>query len=139
MENYKLELEQNRKRNEKYMRKYEQWIAEKNLGDKTIRKHLSNIDLYINDYLNYYEITKMEDGIGMAFMFLDDWFIRKCLWSSKTSIKENAASIKKFYECMSEKNYVSKEDYKELCEEIKDNMDTFLESLAEYDDFDDIF
>ena len=40
---------------------------------------------------------------------------------------------------MSEKNYVSKEDYKELCEEIKDNMDTFLESLTEYDDFDDIF
>ncbi len=59
MENYKLELEQNRKRNEKYMGEFEQWLAEKNLSDKTIRKHLSNIDLYINDYLNYYEITKM--------------------------------------------------------------------------------
>ena len=70
------------------MGEFEQWLAEKNLGDKTIRKHLSNIDLYINDFLNYYEITKMEDGIGMAFMFLDDWFIRKCLWSSKTSIKD---------------------------------------------------
>lgn len=35
-----------------------------------IRNHLNNVDLYINDYLNYYEITLMEDGVTGVEMFL---------------------------------------------------------------------
>lgn len=46
----------------------------------------------------------MEDGINSVYNFFNDWFINKCLWSSENSIKETASSIKKFYECMSEKS-----------------------------------
>ena len=49
----------------------------KGLVKKTIRKHLSNVDLYINDYLNYYDITKVEDGMSSVHSFLDGWFIEK--------------------------------------------------------------
>lgn len=48
-----------------------------------------------------------------------------------TSLKEIGASIKKFYQCMSEKNYVNADDYKFLCFEIKERMDEFLEQLEE--------
>ena len=34
---------------------------------------------------------------------------------------------------MSESDYVSVEDYKEMCSFIKDNMDEFLEMLEEFD------
>lgn len=34
---------------------------------------------------------------------------------------------------MSENNYVSVEDYNEMCYFIKDNMDEFLEILEEFD------
>ena len=139
MEDYKLyeiNLKKNKKRNEKYIKIFENWLNEQNLDKKTIRKHLDNIDLYINDYLNYYEVTKMEEGVREAYSFLSDWFIRKCLWSSVTSIKEMAASIKKFYKCMSEKGYIDNEDYQILCEEIKDNMDEFIETVIEYNDYD---
>lgn len=134
MDNYEIELEKNKKRNENYIQEFEAWLKEKNLAPKTIKKHLSNIELYLNEYLNYYEITKMEDGIFDVYSFLNDWFIRKCLWASKFSIKENASSIKKFYQCMSEKEYVKVEDYKLLCKEIKDNMEEFLDSINAYDD-----
>ena len=87
----------------------------KGLVKKTIRKHLSNVDLYINDYLNYYDITKVENGISSVHSFLDGWFIEKCLWASKNSLKETAASIKKFYQFMSENDYVSVADYKDMC------------------------
>lgn len=90
--------------------------------------------MYINDYLNYYELDKMEDGIYFIKSFLGGWFIEKCLWTSKTSIKETAASIKKFYQCMSEKNYVTTKDYKSLCQELKDSMDKFLELIEKFDD-----
>lgn len=35
---------------------------------------------------------------------------------------------------MSEYNYVSTEDYKELCWVIKDNMDEFLEQVDSFED-----
>ena len=140
MNDYKLyeeNLKKNNNRNKKFLEMFESWLNEKKLTEKTIRNHIANIDLYINDYLNYYEVTKMEDGIGMAYGFLDDWFIRKCLWSSESSIKEMAASIKKFYQCMSEFNIIKTEDYKFLCQEIKENMNDFITSLREYEQEDE--
>ena len=140
MEDYELyeeKLEKNYKRNEKFLKIFEKWLNAQNLAPKTIRKHLNNIDLYINNYLNYYEVTNMEEGVHMAYMFLDDWFIRKCLWSSETSIREMSASIKKFYQCMSENGYVKFEDYQFLCREIKDNMAEFINSLMVYEQYDD--
>lgn len=133
MDDYEEQLENERKKNDKYLKEFQKWLENKGLKDKTIMNHVSNMDFYLNDYLNYYEITPMEEGIYDAYSFLSDWFIRKCLYASKTSIKENATSIKKFYQCMSEAGIVSVEDYKSLEKDLKDNMDDFLENLEDYD------
>ena len=100
MENYEKQFKENEKRNKKFIDEFEKYLKEKDLVEKTIKKHINNISLYLDDYLNYYELVKMEDGISRIDSFLGDWFIRKCMWSSKTSIKETAASIKKFYQAM---------------------------------------
>lgn len=144
MENYKdyeKKQKENEKRNRKFIKEFESWLNNKKLSPKTIRKHLQNIDLYLNYYLSYYEINKMEDGAYEAFTYLNSWYMRKCLFASKTGITESAASIKKFYKCMCELGYVSNEDYNYLCESINNNMDEFLESFIEYDNFeyDDFF
>lgn len=141
MEDYDKKIEENRKRNEKFMKKFEEWLTNKGLVNKTISKHVSNADLYINDFLNYYDITKMEDGMDEVYSFLNGWFIEKCMWSTKSALKEMSASIKKFYECMSELGYVKVEDYKDMCFMIKDNMDEFLSSVDDFDNgtFYDIF
>ena len=131
---YELKIEQNKKRNEKFIKEFESWLTAKNLVKKTIRKHLNNVSLYIDDYLNYYDVERMEDGIYSICGFLDSWFIEKCLWSSRNSLKETASSIKKFYQCMSELGYVAVDDYKKLCREIKDNMDEFLAQMDAFDD-----
>lgn len=133
MMDYDEKVEENEKRNEKYINEFENWLTEKGLATKTIKKHLNNVDLYINSYLNYYDITKAEEGMNQIYSFLNGWFIEKCLWSSRNSLKETAASIKKFYQYMSEYNYVSLEDYKDMCILIKDNMDNFLEQVDAFD------
>ena len=69
MTDYEIKVEENLKRNEKYIKEFEKWLNEKNLAKKTIRKHISNINLYINDYLNYYDVIKVEDGIGSVYSF----------------------------------------------------------------------
>lgn len=136
------QLKENTKRNEDYLKMFEKSLEEKQLTAKTIRKHISNIDFYLNDYLTYYdEIIKMEDGTQHTRSFLGDWFIRKAMWASKSSIKEMASSLKKFYEYMSALGFVKISDYQEMCYEIKDNMDRYLENLEDYDNgtFDFLF
>ena len=136
------QLKENTKRNEDYLKMFKKSLEEKQLIAKTIRKHVSNIDFYLNDYLTYYdEIIKMEDGTQYTGSFLGDWFIRKAMWASKSSIKEMASSLKKFYEYMSALGCVKISDYQEMCYEIKDNMDLYLENLEDYDNgtFDFLF
>ena len=94
---YEKKIDENIKRNKKYINGFEKWLNEKGLVNKTIKKHISNAELFINDYLSYYDITKAEDGLDEIFIFLDGWFIEKCMWSSRNSLKETAASLKKFY------------------------------------------
>ena len=91
------------------------------------------MEFFLNDFLNYYEPTKMEDGPLEVYTFLSDWFIRKCMWSSRSSIKETASSIKKFYKCMNELGYIDKEKYELVAFTIKENMEEFLENLDDYD------
>ena len=110
---YDKMLEENIKINIKYMNEFDKWLNEKDLTKKTIRKHLNNVDLYINSYLNYYDITKAEEGMDCIYSFLNGWFIEKCLWASKNSLKATSASIKKFYQYMSENGYVCVDDYKD--------------------------
>lgn len=133
MKDLEKKIEENKKRNKKFMKEFEEYLKEKNLKDKTIKKHLSNVDLFINDYLNYYDIETPEEGINSVYSFLSGWFIEKCMWATVYTTKETAASIKKFYAYMSEKGYDKKEDYKELCEELKDSMDEILEYLDAFD------
>lgn len=133
MEDMEKKIKENQKRNKKFMKEFEEWLKEKSLSDKTIKKHLSNVDLFINDYLNYYDVETAEEGIDSVYSFLSGWFIEKCMWATPYTTKEEAASIKKFYAYMSEKGYVEKEDYKLLCEDLKDNMDEILDNLEAFD------
>ncbi len=137
MNDYEVKLKENQKRNEKFIDEFKSWLKEKGLVDKTIKNHISNIELYINDYLNYEEVTEMEKGCGMEInLFLGDWFIRKCMWSSASSIKSTCSSVKKFYQCMLEKGHVRKEAYDDLCEVIKENKEDWLMDCKAYDDGD---
>ena len=133
MDNYEEELKKNEKRNEKFLKEFSEWLDSKNLSPKTKKNHLGNVEFYLNDYLNYYEVTKMEEGIFEVFGYLNGWFIEKCAFASRTSIKENAASIKKFYQCMSEKEYVKVQDYKKLCMILRESMDEFFDNLDAFD------
>lgn len=58
-------------RNKKYIKEFEKWLYQKELVNKTIMKHLNNVDLYINHYLNYYDIIKVEDGMNSIHSFFD--------------------------------------------------------------------
>ncbi len=62
-----MDEEKNKKRNQRFLKEFEYWLKNKNLAPKTIKSHISNADLYINNYLIYYEEETAESGIKSIF------------------------------------------------------------------------
>ncbi len=133
-EKYLQECKRIRKTNKRLLKEFEVWLESSGLKEKTIRDHVMNIDFYINEYLLYEEATKARDGAGLVDMFLGYWFIRKAMWASKTSIRGNAASLKKFYTFMHGKGLIESKDLNDLKATIKTEMPEWLETLARFDD-----
>lgn len=131
-EEYEERVRINKKKNEQYLQEFSKYLENEGLSVKTINKHINNVEFYINTYLNNYEPTDMRDGCIGIGMYLGDWFIRKTTWASKNSIKENAASIKKFYKCMLGLNHINISEYENIYSEIKSEMETWIERVEEY-------
>lgn len=131
-EEYEERVRINKKKNEQYLQEFSKYLENEGLSVKTINKHINNVEFYINTYLNNYEPTDMRDGCIGIGMYLGDWFIRKTTWASKNSIKENAASIKKFYKCMLGLNHINISEYENVYSEIKSEMETWIERVEEY-------
>ncbi|MGN0398760.1 MAG: hypothetical protein ACI4EO_01410 [Blautia sp.] len=122
------------KKNAEYLNLFEMDLINSGLKEKTIIRHLRNVDFYINTYLLREEPRDMEAGTFLLDFFLGDFFIRKCMWSTPGNIKTNAASIKKFYKCMLDHEKIKRSSYDELCRDIKDNLTTWQINCEIYND-----
>ena len=132
LEMYEKKCEEIRRTNDSLLELFEKDME--GLSPKTIRRHLSNVDFYINEFLLYADALPMEYGLGKIDEFLGEFFIRKCMWSSQATIKSTAASIKKFYKCMLDHGKIEKGDYKFFCETVKVGMEDWQALCAQYND-----
>ena len=99
-EEYEKQVNIIKKQNEKYLELFQAQLSKDGLTKKTVNNHVSNIDFYINDYLNYYDPREMKEGCYVVDGFLGDWFIRKAMWANCAAIKSYCSSLKKFYKVM---------------------------------------
>jgi site-specific recombinase XerD len=96
------------------------------LKAKTIRRHTENIDFYINAYLLYDGLNHAVDGIDAMHGFFDWFFPRKAMWSGAAAVRENVASLKKFYKFMAEAGLVTAADYVQLLHEVKEGLPEWM-------------
>lgn len=133
-EKYKAAVEAIKKKNAEHIKRYRKWLEEKKLTATTIKRHISNVEFYINEYLNYYDAQEAKAGCYCIDGYLGNFFIRKAMWSSCAQIKANGASIKKFYASMLEIGEIEEEDYRNLCDEIKEGMEEWIEKMRRHDE-----
>ncbi len=133
-EKYEKESKRIREENKKLISDFGDWLAAKNLSSKTIKNHTTNVDFYVNEFLLYEDAVEAKEGTDEIGMFLGYWFIKKAMWSNKAAIKENAASLKKFYQFMYEHDQISEEEFSALKESIKEEMPEWLATMGRYDD-----
>jgi hypothetical protein len=130
---YLKDCERIRADNKKLLADFEEWLLAQDLSSKTARKHVDNTDFYINEFLLYEDAVEARHGAYRVGMFLGYWFINKAMWASKTGIKDNAASLKKFYTFMSEREYVPEETVTTLQRTVKERMSVWLARMDEYE------
>lgn len=135
---YENECKRIEKENEAYLELFQIALEKKGLTEKTIHRHLSNVEFYLNTFNVREEADHMPAGCYKLQDFFGYFFIRKCMWSTPGSIKSTSSSLKKFYKCMLENNKIDKDDYKVVTETIKDNMEEWIEICREYNDPDQI-
>lgn len=123
-----------RKENERLLIEFAVSLQSSGLSKKTIENHVSNVEFYVNDYLLYEDATEVRDGANSIGDFLGYWFIKKAMWASRTSIKSNATSLKKFYMFMLEKGIIDEEEFIGLKHAITDRMPEWLATLKRYND-----
>ena len=133
-EQYEKECDEVRKENVKYLNLFEEDLRSSGLKDATIRRHIKNTSFYINIFLLRERIIPAEDGIYELDMYFGEFFIRHCAWSTPGTIKTSAASLKKFYKCMSNHGFVSANDYEALCHEIKISMPYWQDLCEQFND-----
>lgn len=135
---YEQKCNEIRKKNEIFLEEFIKDLQDKDLKEKTINRHFSNVDFYINTYLLREEPLEMISGSKAFYIddFLGYFFIRKCMWSTPSSIRSTAASIKKFYKAMFLRGHIEKSNITELMETIKDSMETWGENCETYNDLD---
>ena len=133
-EKYEIECKRIREANKRLLEEFAVYLQQSGLSGKTIDKHTENIEFYINEFLLYEETQEPQEGVCRVGRFLGYWFIKKAMWSSASSIKSNAASLKRFYTYLHEREMVSQADLDSLKREIRANMPEWLARLARYDD-----
>ncbi len=118
--------------NQPLLEDFRSWLEQSGLVEKTVKTHVDNINFFTN-YLVYYEPLKKLDEAdsGDVRMFLADWFPRKAMWASITSVKSNIASFKKFFQWMGETGRVSPDTVVDVLTTLKDGRDHFLEAVTE--------
>lgn len=114
---------------------FKKYLLDKSLRPKTIKKHVDNVNFFVNVFLLRSEIIPVEEGTMYIGSFLGDFFIRKATWSSKNSIKENISSFKKFYSFLNDKGLVSNEDLAHMQDLIKTEKEDWFDEVEAYLDF----
>jgi site-specific recombinase XerD len=108
---------------------FETWLRQSGLSEQTIKEHVDNMRLFSRYLLLYaYSLQRLDEATeGAVYDFLEDWFPRKALWASVTSMKVYLASFKKFFTWMGATGLVSPEIVEDVLSTLKDDRHFFRE------------
>ena len=135
MINYDEEVEKVRDYNQPILDEFQSWLQNTGVTPKTIKNHIENIQFF-SEYLVYEEPLQKVDEADAddVYSFLADWFPRKALWASESSMKSNMASFRKFFKFLGQSSRVDAETEAEVYNTLKEGKDEFLEAVAFEDD-----
>jgi len=138
MEDYDKEVAEIRKYNQPILDDFQAWLEKTGLTEKTISKHIQNVD-FLAEYLFYYEpLYKLDEADAVdVYGFLAEGYPRKAMWASVSSTKSYMGSFRKFFKFLAESKRVDKETEDDVRKMLKERKEEILDAVDFGDDDDD--
>ncbi len=102
MEEYEIIQQEN----SKTIQKFKEYLSKNGVGEKTIKKHISDVDLLVNDYLALDEESRPEELDAYTLECFFRWCIDKWMFNTASGIVSALSSIRIFYEYLNEEGKV---------------------------------
>ena len=134
IDEFDRKLEERRERNGRLLDMFRKDLEKSGLKEKTISRHLGNVEFFLNSFLAWHVGEDAEEGPDYISSYLGDYFISKCMWSTPAEIQANSAGIKKFYASMQKHGIVEAEKVDLLKATIKEEMPFWKEACSLYND-----
>ncbi|MGM0497516.1 MAG: hypothetical protein ACQESJ_06320 [Bacteroidota bacterium] len=97
-----------------------------NLSRKTIKRHVNNVEFFINDYLAIDEEKYPEEADKYMLDCFLRWCINKWMFNTASDLCSVISSIKKFYQYLNKKQHVpNNEGIMETCAKKEDYIKKF--------------
>jgi site-specific recombinase XerD len=112
---------------------FEHALKQAGLSEPTIKAHVDNMRFFGRYLLWYdYSLRRLDEATeGDVYDFLEDWFPRKALWASVSSMKVYLATFKKFFTWMGATGLVTPETVEDVRSTLKDSRSLLLRKVAE--------
>lgn len=112
---------------------FEIWLRQSRLSEPTIQEHVDNMCLFSRYLLLYASsLCRLDEATeGAVYDFLEDWFPRKALWASVSSMKVYLASFKKCFQWMGATGLVPAETVADVISTLKEERNVFLRKVTE--------
>lgn len=125
---YKLDILH--QQNSLYLQLLESDLA--GLAPRTIKRHLQNVDFFLNTYLLFDEALPltMEEGVNAIDDFLG-YFLEEKTYFAESTKRSVVASMRKFYKSMVAHGKITPEQYEDIVESLRDGGAEY-EELLEY-------
>ena len=118
--------------NDLYLKEFHDMLKEQGLSKKTIAKHIDNVDLFISDYLLYRVSVPIFDCAFDLMDYFGYWYIRKCLFASRSDLLSKIASTRKFFLFMGSRGYIEEKVCLDALSILKSQKEYWLEELDDY-------
>ncbi len=130
---YEQQVQAIQRANQPILDGFERWLKQAGLSEHTIKAHVDNMRFFARYLLLYaYSLRRLDEATeGNVYDFLEDWFPRKALWASVSSMKVYLASFKKFFTWMGATGLVAPETVEDVRSTLKDSRNLFLRKVAE--------
>jgi site-specific recombinase XerD len=93
---------------------------------------VNSIALFATFLVYYDPLQRLDEATsGDVWMFLANWFPRKALWASETSVRAYLTSFRKFFQWMGDTGHVSPETTTNVLTMLKAERGAFLEAVRE--------
>jgi len=132
-ETYEQRVQAIRQENQPLLEGFEHWLRQSGLREPTIRDHVDNLRLFEHYLLLYaHSLRRLDEATDSeVYWFLADWFPRKALWASVSSMTVYLATFKKFFKWMGETGLVSSQVVADVRSTLKEERRVFLRAVEE--------